>query len=298
VQLKYNSVRLHARRLASAPPCKRMHAGELSHIGHYNPVSGYKADKGSATITRFYHQIKPTQQTDKTKMDPQALLKSFRNRTLLQSSIFSILFFSICAVLYWTAHDPGQPLDIKTIVSVFAFIYLFGVLQWMFQKNTLFNLLRKGSAEAPPVKKKKAVEKRVSEKELEIQRNREKRLFVHLFSVLQRQGRLMDFFKEDLTLYQDAQIGAAVRNIHENCRKTVNRYLSPVPVMEEPENERVEIPEGFDQNAIKLVGNVVGDPPFTGILRHRGWQVKTIQMPELSDTENPAIIAPAEVEVE
>ena len=68
--------------------------------------------------------------------------------------------------------------------------------------------------------------------------------------------------------------------------------------MEAPENEQVQIPEGFDPNAIKLVGNVVGEPPFTGILRHRGWRLETIQMPELSDTENPAIIAPAEVEVQ
>jgi len=231
-------------------------------------------------------------------MNKQSLYKSFRIRTFIQSSIFSILFFAVCVTLYLTAQDPGQPLDVQTIVSMFAFIYLFGVLQWMFQKNSLFNLLHHSAPEEKPVLKKKVATRVASEKEREIQKNREKRLFVHLFSVLQRQGRLMDFLTEDLSLYQDAQIGAAVRNSHENCRKTVDRYLSPVPVMEEPENEQVQVPEGFDPNAIKLVGNVVGDPPFTGILRHRGWRLETIEMPELSDTENPAIIAPAEVEVQ
>lgn len=167
----------------------------------------------------------------------------------------------------------------------------------MFQKNTLFNLLADPSG-PQPTKKPKPPVKMVSEKELAVQKNREKRLFVHLFAVLQRQGRLMDFLKEDLSLYQDAQIGAAVRSIHENCRKTVDRYLSPEPLMKEAEGDRVEIPDGFDQNTIKLVGNVVGSPPFTGVLRHRGWQLRTIQMPELSDTEHPNIIAPAEVEVQ
>ena len=232
------------------------------------------------------------------KMKQDSLLKSFRNRTFILSSVFSILFFLIFAGLYWLVQTPGAPLDLQTYGSLFAFIYLFGVLQWMFLKNTLFHLLRKSSGVSKTNKKSVSDVTKSSEKEMEIQKNREKRIFVHLFSVLQRQGRFMDFLKEDLSLYQDAQIGAAVRNIHENCRKTVDRYLSPVPVMEEAENEAVEIAEGFDPNAIKLVGNVVGSPPFKGIIRHRGWQLETIQMPELSDSENPNIIAPAEVEVQ
>jgi hypothetical protein len=72
-------------------------------------------------------------------------------------------------------------------------------------------------------------------------KNNEKRLFVHLFAVLQRKGRLMDFLQEDLSSYEDDQIGAAVRSIHENCRKTIDRYLSPEPVMNQSEGERVEI---------------------------------------------------------
>lgn len=230
-------------------------------------------------------------------MKPNLLLKSFRNRTLIQSSVFSILIFSIVVFFYWRAQAPGTPLDIKTVLSMFAFFFLFGILQWMFQKNTLFKLLA-ASPEPHLTQKIKQSAQKASQEDRTIIKNREKRLFVHLFAVLQRQGRLMDFLKEDLSLYQDAQIGAAVRSIHENCRKTVDRYLSPEPVMQEAEGERVEVPDGFDQHAIKLVGNVVGSPPFEGVLRHRGWQLQTIQMPELSDTENPNIIAPAEVEVQ
>lgn len=107
----------------------------------------------------------------------------------------------------------------------------------------------------------------------------------------------MDFLQEDLDRYEDAQIGAAVRSIQENCKQTVRRYLSPEPVMRQEEGETVEIEAGFDRQAIKLTGNVGDQPPFTGILRHRGWQLRSVALPKLSETENPDLIAPAEVEI-
>src|SRR5262245_43911387 len=42
---------------------------------------------------------------------------------------------------------------------------------------------------------------------------------VQMLALLQRDGRLVDFIAEDLAPYQDAQIGAAVRDVHESCRK-------------------------------------------------------------------------------
>ena len=129
-------------------------------------------------------------------------------------------------------------------------------------------------------------------------KNKEKRLFVHLFSVLQREGRLLDFLQEDLSHYDDGQIGAAVRHIHENCKKTIAHYLRPEPVMQQAEGQTVQIAADFDRHAVKLMGNVVGEPPFTGILRHRGWQLRSISLPKLSEMENPHFIAPAEVEIQ
>ncbi len=234
-------------------------------------------------------------------MKPHMLLKSFSLRTFFLSCFFSTILFAVVAGFYWQAQKPGTPMDPVIYICMFAFLFLYGILVWMFQRNTLTKLLV-ANREPPPSKVAKPEKKSATLQETETQRdkreNKEKRLFVHLFSVLQRQGRLMDFLQEDLTLYQDAQIGAAVRSIHENCRKTVDRYLALAPVMKEAEGERVQIDQGFDQSAIKLVGNVVGQPPFTGVLRHRGWQLKTISMPALSDRENPNIIAPAEVEIE
>lgn len=230
-------------------------------------------------------------------MKPFSVQKSFARRSFFQSLFFSVLLFAVVAAFYWqSAQGRARPLNIEEYVYIFAFFILYGILQWVFQKNTLSKIMsRLPESARPPIKAPRP--DRDSDIDRSKRKNHEKRLFVHLLAVLQREGRLMDFFQEDLSLYQDAQIGAAVRSIHENCRHTVNRYLSPEPIMQQGEGETVEIAAGFDQHAVKLVGNVVGQPPFTGILRHRGWQLRTVAMPDLTETENPNIIAPAEVEV-
>ncbi len=125
----------------------------------------------------------------------------------------------------------------------------------------------------------------------------DRRLFLHLFALMQREGRLMDFLDEDLDGYEDAQIGAAVRSIHAGCRQLVHKYLKPEPVMDQHEGAVVEVPVDFDPGVVKLTGNVVGEPPFSGILRHKGWQVGKMNLPTLSGRQNAEIIAPAEVEI-
>ncbi len=131
-----------------------------------------------------------------------------------------------------------------------------------------------------------------------IEQDRQRRLFLHFLSVLQREGRILDFFSEDLTLYDDEQIGAAVRSIQEECKRTVEKYLSPVPVLNKEEGDLVNIEAGFDPDSIKLTGNVSGQPPFKGILRHRGWRAGKKDVPKLSDVIDSSIITPAEVEIE
>ncbi|MBF0201548.1 MAG: DUF2760 domain-containing protein [Desulfamplus sp.] len=131
-----------------------------------------------------------------------------------------------------------------------------------------------------------------------LEQERRHRLFLHFLSVLQREGRLLDFFAEKLDLYDDEQIGAAVRSIQEECKKTVEKYLAPVPVIDRDEGEMIDVPAGFDPDALKLTGNVSGEPPFRGILRHRGWKAGKKEIPRLSDVRDTTIIAPAEVEIE
>ena len=116
-------------------------------------------------------------------------------------------------------------------------------------------------------------------------------------SLLQREGRLVDFLQEDLQAYEDAQIGAAVRSIQENCQKTLHRYVDPRAIIDREEGEEVSVPEGFDPSVIKLSGKVSGNPPFKGILQHRGWRAGERNLPTLSGTLDPDVISPAEVEI-
>jgi hypothetical protein len=138
-------------------------------------------------------------------------------------------------------------------------------------------------------------ESRVSEKKEDIEFKQ--RLYLHMISVLQRDGRLLDFLSENLNNYEDHQIGAAVRNIHENCKNALNKYLNPIAVIDKNEGDEVVVSRNFDVNSIKLTGNVVNDPPFQGVLRHKGWQVTRLELPTLTPGQNPRIIAPAEVEI-
>jgi Domain of unknown function (DUF2760) len=122
---------------------------------------------------------------------------------------------------------------------------------------------------------------------------------VQLLALLQRDGRLVDFLREDIAPYQDAQIGAAVRELHGNCRKALEQYVTLEPIFAEEEDRPVTVAEGFDPASVKLVGNVAGRPPLRGLLRHRGWRVTEINLPSLSPQGAArAIVAPAEVEIQ
>jgi hypothetical protein len=120
---------------------------------------------------------------------------------------------------------------------------------------------------------------------------------LHLLSVLQREGRLVDFLEEDLTGYSDAAIGAAARTVHDGCKKALKEVLGLEPILRDPEGAQVTIERGFDPEAVRLTGNVVGEPPFRGALRHHGWRAREIQLPIPSDGAGASVLAPAEVEL-
>jgi len=121
---------------------------------------------------------------------------------------------------------------------------------------------------------------------------------IQILAALQRQGRLVDFLEEEIGSYEDAQIGAAVRNIHSGCKAVLDEHMEIRPVFQEPEGSSVTVPAGFDPRAVRLTGNVTGDPPFRGILRHRGWQTGRVRLPQAADEKGTWILAPAEVEIE
>jgi hypothetical protein len=120
---------------------------------------------------------------------------------------------------------------------------------------------------------------------------------VQVLALLQRDGRLVDFLEEDVSSYPDGQLGAAVRSIHSSCRQVLERYIKLEPILSSEEDQPVTVPVGFDRDAIRLVGNVTGEPPIRGLLRHRGWRVTEVTLPSLPQGSGKEIVAPAEVEI-
>lgn len=118
-----------------------------------------------------------------------------------------------------------------------------------------------------------------------------------MLALLQREGRLVDFLQEDIESYDDADIGAAVRDIHRGCRRVITEHLKLEAVMPGAEEDKVKVPEGFDPSEVRLVGDVKGEPPFQGILKHHGWRVTQSSLPKLTGDIDRNILAPAQVEV-
>ena len=90
---------------------------------------------------------------------------------------------------------------------------------------------------------------------------------------------------------------SAARIVHEGCRKVVNQYLTLQPVLPQSEGDHVTVPAGFDAQRTRLTGNVAGQPPYTGTLRHHGWVTTEVKFPSVSPAMDPRVLAPAEVEL-
>ena len=139
-----------------------------------------------------------------------------------------------------------------------------------------------------------------AEKSLEVERARSegaRRGAIQILGLLQREGRLIDFFEEAIDSYSDQQIGASVRDIHKGCKRALAEHVDIKPVLLDGDNATVKVEAGFDPSRIRLVGNVVGSPPFSGALKHPGWRGATVKLPELPESCDPSVIAPAEVEL-
>jgi len=119
-----------------------------------------------------------------------------------------------------------------------------------------------------------------------------------LLAALQREARLVDFLKEPLGDYTDAQIGAAVRDVHRDAAAALERWFGLRPVLEQPEGASIEVPPGYAAAEFRLTGRVSGGPPYRGTLAHHGWRATRCELPAWTGTVEAAyVIAPAEVEL-
>ena len=122
---------------------------------------------------------------------------------------------------------------------------------------------------------------------------------IAFFGLLQEKGRFVDFLMEDLTSYEDTQVAAAARVIHQGCRQVLQDHFKITAVSEAREGSQITVPAGYAADEYRLVGKITGNPPFTGKLIHKGWKTESVTLPrivKLDEKRLPAI-APAEVEL-
>lgn len=179
-------------------------------------------------------------------------------------------------------------------MSFFARLWLAFILPWKLLFDGAFaarvQRLLRGQAEAPPPAVAAPTPPPVREAHDAVSA-------LQLLSIMQREGRFIDFLQEDVAQFSDAEIGAAARVVHEGCKRGLAEYLILEPVRSEEEGAPVVLERGFDASRTRVTGNVVGEPPLRGRLAHHGWQVKQIQLPTLAVGHDPKVVAPAEVEL-
>ncbi len=116
-----------------------------------------------------------------------------------------------------------------------------------------------------------------------------------LLATLQREARLLDLVHESLDSYQDAQIGAAAREVLRDSRKSLERMFGIQPLSKQEEGMQQVIEPPLSPHKIRLIGKSEGS---SGVVVHRGWQATQCEIPKWNGRSDEAwMLAPVELEV-
>jgi hypothetical protein len=119
-----------------------------------------------------------------------------------------------------------------------------------------------------------------------------------LLATLQREARFVDFLMEPLDGYSDAQVGAAVRDVHRDSRNVLDRLFALRAVIDKAEGTTVALGGDVATGRIRLTGNAADQQPANGTLMHHGWEATRCELPKWTGAQAAAqVLAPAEVEV-
>jgi len=121
-----------------------------------------------------------------------------------------------------------------------------------------------------------------------------------LLSLLQDKGRFLDYLSEDIAAYNDAQVAAASRVVHQGCSAVIKEYFAIAPTHAGAEGGQITIEKSSDPNRFRLVGKLTREPPYNGVVVHRGWKTTRVSLPRFTRPIDPSgenIITPVEVEV-
>ena len=121
---------------------------------------------------------------------------------------------------------------------------------------------------------------------------------ITLLSALQREARFVDFIQEPIDGYNDAQVGAAVREIHRGCHEVLTRMFAPEPIVDQDEGATVEVSDPAS-GAFRLTGQVSQTSgAVSGHLVHHGWMAHKCDVPKWSgEVDSANVIAAAEVQI-
>lgn len=121
---------------------------------------------------------------------------------------------------------------------------------------------------------------------------------ITLLSALQREARFVDFIQESIDGYNDAQVGAAVREIHRGCQDVLKRMFSPTSIVDQEEGSSVQVDDAAS-GKFRLTGNVAqSSGSASGELMHHGWQATKCDVPGWSGADDAlSVINPAEIQV-
>jgi hypothetical protein len=120
---------------------------------------------------------------------------------------------------------------------------------------------------------------------------------IALLAALQRESRLVDLVMQPLDGYDDAQIGAAARDVLRDARAALEKTVALRPLRTESEGSTIETPADADAAQYRLTGAVQGSPPYRGELVHAGWIATKVELPKyVGSADSARVVAPAEVE--
>jgi hypothetical protein len=120
---------------------------------------------------------------------------------------------------------------------------------------------------------------------------------LRMLALLQAESRLVDFLLEDIQGASDEQIGQAVREIHKKAQAALKQHAVIEQVLPGNEGDTATVQKGFDPSAIRVVGNVTGEPPFTGAINHPGWRVAQLKLATPPEGADEFVLQPAEVQI-
>ncbi len=117
-----------------------------------------------------------------------------------------------------------------------------------------------------------------------------------LLSTLQREARFLDLVGESLDSYDDAQVGAAAREVIRDCRKSLDRMFA-ISSLDDREEGTTCKAEDTCALRTRIIGNNSGTNN-SGVIVHRGWKASQCAVPVWTGAgEDQLVLAPVEIEV-